>query len=313
MLDLRQSRLATSLLTIGFSAGLLACLGNTQASESGAPSNESFEYKFASAERIIAPTTPAEYKIALAAPAEYEIASAAPFEMPRNAPDPRLSEPFGLETSTSITTSLQNDLQVKWKVVIDGLRQEREVFARCRAQADACPPAAAKFLAIVDSAKARAGLARIGEINRAINLAVRWVDDMTQYGVPDLWATPLMTFASNAGNCKDYAVSKYSALQEMGFGTDDLRVVVVRDRPTHQLHAVTAVRYDGRWLILDNRTFFMVQDVDIATYNPLFVMDGEGVKRLLPETTQPKNISVSVNATPVQPFSNASAGAPLLL
>jgi predicted transglutaminase-like cysteine proteinase len=225
-----------------------------------------------------------------------------------------LSEPFGLETSASVTTSLQNDLQSKWNVVINQLRKEHEVLTHCRTQADACPPAAAKFLAIVDSAKSRAGLSRIGEINRAVNLAVRWVDDMTQYGVPDLWATPLMTFASNAGNCKDYAISKYVALQEMGFATNDLRVVVVRDRPTNQLHAIAAVRYEGHWLILDNRTLMMVHDVDIATYNPLFVMDNEGVKRMLPATAEPQTPNVSVSSAAIgQQFSNASAGAPLLL
>src|SRR5471030_1574684 len=127
------------------------------------------------------------------------------------------------------------------------------------------------------------------------------------------WTTPLVTFDSEAGNCKHYATSKYVALQEMGFAADDLRLLVVRDRPTSELHAVTAVRYEGRWLILDNRTFFMVQDVDIATYNPLFVMDNEGVKRALPETVKSQNLNVSASAALGQQFSNASAGAPLLL
>lgn len=314
MLNLRQSQLATALLTIGFSAGLLACLGNSQASESWADSNESFEYKFASAEHTIASTASAGYKIALAAPAEFKIASAAPFEMPRTIPDVRLSEPFGLETSVSITTSLHNSLRDKWNVVTSELRQEREILMRCRNGVGACPPAAAKFLAIVDKARTRSGLSRIGEINRAINLAVRWVDDMTQYGVPDLWAPPLMTFASEAGNCKDYAIAKYVALQEIGFTADDLRVVVVRDRPTGELHAVAAVRYEGRWLILDNRTFMMVQDADIPTYNPLFVMDSEGVKRVLPATAKPQTPNVNVSSAAVgQQFSSGWTSAPLLL
>jgi predicted transglutaminase-like cysteine proteinase len=160
----------------------------------------------------------------------------------------------------------------------------------------------------------RDGLARIGELNRAINLSIRWVDDMTQYGVPDLWTTPLMTFSSEAGNCKHYATSKYVALQEMGFATDDLRLIVVRDRPTSELHAVAAVRYEGRWLILDNRTFFMVQDVNIATYNPLFLIDKEGVKRMLPVTAKPRIAEPSVNSAANGP--RASSGwqsTPLLL
>jgi len=186
------------------------------------------------------------------------------------------------------------------------LPHEREILARCRTNADTCPKAAKKFLGIVDKAMKRDGLARIGELNRAINLSIRWVDDMTQYGVPDLWTTPLVTFDTDAGNCKHYATSKYLALQEMGFAADDLRLIVVRDRPTSELHAVTAVRYEGRWLILDNRTFFMVQDVDIATYNPLFLIDNEGVKRMLPVTAKSRIAEPSMNSAADGP--QASSG-----
>jgi predicted transglutaminase-like cysteine proteinase len=288
MSNLHYARRVTPLFAIGLSVGLLACLGNTKAGEFGAPPYETFD--------------------------EYKIASAAPFEELRDAPDYRLSEPFGLETSALVAGSLQNSVQNKWSVVAKELLHEREILVRCRADVDACPPAAKKFLAIIDKALTRDGLARIGEINRAINLTVRWVDDMTQYGVPDLWATPLMTFASEAGNCKDYAIAKYVALQEIGIAADNLRLVVVRDRPTNQLHAVAAVRYDGRWLILDNRTFIMVQDVDIATYNPLFVIDNDGVKRMIPATSKPQDPKISVSSAAVGPqFSSGWQNTPLLL
>jgi predicted transglutaminase-like cysteine proteinase len=283
MSNLHQSRYATPLFAIGFSVGLLACLGNTQAGESAALPNETFEYK---------------------------MASAAPFEQLRDEPDYRLSEPFGLDTSALVSGDLQN----KWSAVTKELPHEHEILARCRTDADACPRAAKKFLGIVDKAMKRGGLARIGELNRAINLNIKWVDDMTQYGVPDLWATPLMSFDSGAGNCKDYAIAKYVALQEMGFVDDDLRLVVVRDRPTSQLHAVTAVRYEGHWLILDNRTFIMVQDVDIATYNPLFVIDKEGVKRMMPVTAKSQDIKASVSSAADGPqVSSEGQSTPLLL
>ena len=51
------------------------------------------------------------------------------------------------------------------------------------------------------------------------------------------------------------------------------RLVVVHDEATKQDHAVAAVRYDGRWIILDNRTLGMRQDVDVAEFSPLFVVD----------------------------------------
>jgi predicted transglutaminase-like cysteine proteinase len=283
MLNLHYARRAAPLFAIVLSVGLLASLGNTKAAEVDALPNETLEYK---------------------------IASAAPFESLREEQNSRLSEPFGLEASEVLTGSLQ----IKWSGVTEGLLHEREILKGCRSDVDNCPPAAKAFLAIVDKAQTRSGLARIGEINRAINLSIRWVDDMAQYGVPDLWATPLMTFSSKAGNCKDYAIAKYVALQEIGIATDDLRLVVVRDRPTSQLHAVTAVRQDSHWLILDNRTFMMVQDVDIATYSPLYLMDKVGVKRLLPLTAKSQNPPESVNSATVSPeFSSGWQGSPLLL
>jgi len=283
MSNLHQSRYATPLFAIGFSFGLLASFGSSQAGEPAVLSNE---------------------------PIEYKIASAAPFEQLRDEPDYRLSEPFGLDTSAPVSGDLQN----KWSAVTKELPHEHEILARCRTDADACPSAAKKFLGIVDKAMKRGGLARIGELNRAINLSIKWVDDMTQYGVPDLWATPLMSFDSEAGNCKDYAIAKYVALQEMGFAADDLRLVVVRDRPTNQLHAVTAVRYEDHWLILDNRTFIMVQDVDIATYNPLFVIDKEGVKRMMPVAAKPQNVKASISsATDGPQVSSGWQSTPLLL
>jgi predicted transglutaminase-like cysteine proteinase len=240
----------------------------------------------------------------------FKIAYATPFETMPEEPIDQLAQPFGLSASALVP----GDLQDKWNTVTMALPHEREILARCRVDANSCPPAAKKFLAIIEKALTRTGMARIGELNRAINLAVRWVDDMTQYGVPDLWATPLMTFASDAGNCKDYAIAKYVALQEMGVATEDLRLVVVRDRPTKELHAVTALRYEGRWLILDNRTFIMVQDVEVATYNPLFIIDSEGVKRMIPMTPKPQNpIAGLGSAVMGLQFSSAWQIAPLVM
>ncbi len=120
---------------------------------------------------------------------------------------------------------------------------------------------------------AASGLARVGEVNRAVNLAIRPVSDQDQYGVPDIWASPLMTFGSGAGDCEDYAIAKYVALREAGMASGDLRLVVVYNRPAHENHMVAAARVDGRWRILDNRTMRLVADDEIADYTPLAVLD----------------------------------------
>jgi predicted transglutaminase-like cysteine proteinase len=166
----------------------------------------------------------------------------------------------------------------------------------------------------VRKVQTRAGWARIAEINRTINLNIRPVDDMTQYGVVDLWATPLMAFASNAGDCEDYAIAKYVALHEIGIADDDLRLVVVHDRAANEDHAVAAVRYDGSWQILDNRTLDIRRDVDIAEFDPLFVIDGKGVKRMTASAPKPQDpwANVSSAAAHLQ-FSSGWQITPLLL
>jgi predicted transglutaminase-like cysteine proteinase len=137
---------------------------------------------------------------------------------------------------------------------------------------------------------------------------------MAQYGVVDRWATPLMTFASNAGDCEDYAIAKYVALSEIGIADDNLRLVIIYDRITDENHAVAAVRYDGRWRILDNRTLDIRSDVDIAEFNPLFVIDHEGVRRITASAPKPPNpwSHVSPAAVHLQ-FSSGWQSAPLFL
>ena len=136
-----------------------------------------------------------------------------------------------------------------------------------------------QLLAIVDSGRAREGRARLGEINRAINLAIHPMSDLAQYGQVDVWSSPLATFATGAGDCEDYAIAKYVALRLAGISADDLRLVVLHDTIRGEDHAVTAARLDGQWLMLDNNRMAMVEDGYVRNYRPLFVLDERGVMR----------------------------------
>src|ERR1051325_10563749 len=87
--------------------------------------------------------------------------------------------PFGLAASDNRTYA------ARWRLLQPAILIERQILAFCRSSPDSCPAAATKFGAIVEAARGRSGLARIGEINRAVNLAIRTVSDLPQYGVPD--------------------------------------------------------------------------------------------------------------------------------
>ncbi len=79
------------------------------------------------------------------------------------------------------------------------------------------------------------------------------MSDLAQWGVPDRWIAPLMTFTTGRGNCKDYAIAKYVALREAGVADDDVRLVILRNLAAGEDQAVVAVRLDRNWIMLDNR------------------------------------------------------------
>jgi predicted transglutaminase-like cysteine proteinase len=186
----------------------------------------------------------------------------------------RSSEPFGLVAATVSA----GDFWEKWRAVERKLEDERVQLAICDGDRERCvSPAALQLLAIVDNARTREGRARIGEINRAINLAIRPMSDLAQHGALDVWSSPLATFASGAGDCEDYAIAKFAALRLAGISPDDVRVVIMRDIKQGEGHAVVAARLDGHWLILDNRHMAMVEDSSVRNYRASIVIDQYGV------------------------------------
>jgi len=186
------------------------------------------------------------------------------------------AEPFALPASPLFSGGVQQ----KWLGLQRRLDDELVQLALCDGDRDGCvSPAALKLLAIVDAGRAREGRARFGEINRAVNLAIRPMSDLAQYGEIDVWASPLMAFARGAGDCEDYAIAKMVALRLAGTAPDDLRIVIVHDPLRGEDHAIAAARLDGRWLTLDNRRMAMVEDIDARTYRPIFVIDREHAKR----------------------------------
>ncbi|QOZ72656.1 transglutaminase-like cysteine peptidase [Bradyrhizobium arachidis] len=186
------------------------------------------------------------------------------------------AEPFGVFAFAISGGSLRE----KWSALKARLDDDMVQLALCDGDRDNCAsPAALRLLAIVDQARARDGRARLGETNRAINLAIRPADD----GADDVWSSPLATFARGSGDCEDYAIAKLAALRLAGVAADDLRIVVVRDVRAGEEHAVVAAKLDGHWLMLDNRRMAMVEDDAARSYRPLFVLYQTAVMKYVDE------------------------------
>jgi predicted transglutaminase-like cysteine proteinase len=204
-------------------------------------------------------------------------------------------EPFGIATFEVA----EGPLVAKWRNVRSEMQADMEIIARCRLGIEACPsPAAAEFLSIVERARARDGLARAGEVNRSINLDVRPADDMAQYGLDDFWSSPLTTLTAHAGDCEDYAIAKFMALSEAGITSQDLRLVILRNRLSQEDHAVVAVRVENRWRVLDNRGFLMLDDSQYTHFQPVFLIDEDGIRSY----ATPQSQATAANAEAIRSF-----------
>lgn len=191
---------------------------------------------------------------------------------------PAVPEPFGLDASPVIG----GEVLTKWSGVVTDIRAEGDILTRCREDAQSCPEAAKKFLTVIADGRAHQGRARIGVINRAINLAIRPTSDLAQWGVVDRWSAPLVTLTTGRGDCEDYAIAKYVALTEAGVGADDVKLIIVHDLATGEDHAVVAARLEQKWIVLDNRRLALIEDVEMAHVVPLFVLGHDGVKQFAP-------------------------------
>jgi predicted transglutaminase-like cysteine proteinase len=182
---------------------------------------------------------------------------------------------FGMETEP-----VAGAVAEKWRAVKTDIDREQQVLARCRALV-ACPVVAQNLLDIVAEGTGRSGVARVGLINRAVNLAITSTSDEAQWGVVDHWSSPFETLQSHRGDCEDYAILKYVALLRAGLSHDDVKIVILHNLPTED-HAVVAARVNGQWLILDNRRLALIHDTEMVGSIPNFVLDEDGTRRFVP-------------------------------
>jgi predicted transglutaminase-like cysteine proteinase len=186
---------------------------------------------------------------------------------------PTSDEPFGLFTFRAP----EGLLWAKWRGVETRMRAEAKSLEGCKVDEDRCSAAERKFVALARSATSAGLRARIEIINRSVNQAVRYVSDVEQHGVVDVWSSPLETLASGMGDCEDYAIAKFALLLNAGVAEKDLKILLVRDTAVRQDHALLAVRVDRHWLVLDNRWSRLSETRDLPYFMPLFAIDHGGV------------------------------------
>jgi predicted transglutaminase-like cysteine proteinase len=183
----------------------------------------------------------------------------------------------------------------KWLAVLRQWKDEKRAVVACSNDFSQCSaPGARRFVEMVDAAKALTGRAQLGEVNRAVNLAISPASDLAMHGLVDVWSSPLATLANGFGDCEDYAILKFAVLLEAGVSPENVRLMIVRDSVRYEDHAIIAVRYEDQWLALDNRRMPMLADTDLANYTPLLLLDYAGARRYLNISVTPPERKVAL-------------------
>ncbi len=106
-------------------------------------------------------------------------------------------------------------------------------------------------------------------------------DDQKLYGVKEYWATPQEFLKKGRGDCEDYAIAKYFALQYLAWNDNDLWVVILDTKKTPSGHAVLAARVKKNFFILDNLSkpeYLLIPEAQYAKHiTPRYLINNQGL------------------------------------
>lgn len=130
-------------------------------------------------------------------------------------------------------------------------------------------PFARKLQAVAAELDGASGVDMFGRVNRAVNAALAYQSDASNWGTGDHWATPAEMGGRGAGDCEDFAIAKYWMLRSLGVPADQLQLVVLSDTRRQLYHAVLAAYVDGQAYILDNLSNAVSRDTAYQSYMPI--------------------------------------------
>jgi predicted transglutaminase-like cysteine proteinase len=157
----------------------------------------------------------------------------------------------------------------QWRRILEKMQSDRDMLARCTADAKDCRPASARaWREAIAQARGLGRRQQIDIVNRYFN---KWPYklDSELYGVREYWATPV-EFMSRSGDCEDFAIAKFFALRQLGFGNEEMRVVALLDQIRGIGHAVLVIFLEGDILVLDNLNEYVLSHNLYAHYRPHF-------------------------------------------
>ncbi len=125
-----------------------------------------------------------------------------------------------------------------------------------------------KWIVFLDGLKGKDRLTQIKAVNKFMNRS-KYIQDNKNWGIKDYWASP-GEFLSKFGDCEDYSIAKYMALKYLGHDAGKMRIVAVKDLNLKIGHAILAVYYKNRIVILDNQIKIVADSRKIRHYQPVY-------------------------------------------
>ncbi len=144
-----------------------------------------------------------------------------------------------------------------WALDADYLPDEKLIERIRREHGAPAAERVAKWGALMQQLPAFDEMGRLRRVNAFVN-SIPSATDMSIWGELDYWATPLEFLVKNAGDCDDYALTKYFTLRSSGIPAEKLRISYVRAWLPKQMkmEAHMVLSYfpspDADPLILDN-------------------------------------------------------------
>jgi predicted transglutaminase-like cysteine proteinase len=177
----------------------------------------------------------------------------------------------GLFGSLEFTSASLSALP-QWEEIQARMETEGPAFATCTDEAARCASAPQRsWRKLQHAARPLARAEQLHAVNRFFN---RWPykTDREVYGLSEVWASPT-EFMIRSGDCEDFAIAKYFALRQLGFRSEELRIVVLYDNIRNIGHAVLAVYEPNEILILDSLSDFIASHRRYRHYIPQYSMN----------------------------------------
>jgi predicted transglutaminase-like cysteine proteinase len=146
------------------------------------------------------------------------------------------------------------------------------------------PAAVQRTQALLDEMQSDAGVDEVDKLksmNNFFNHTIQYRSDVDNWGVVDVWTSPMESIARGAGDCEDYAIAKYFSLIALGVSPAKMRMVYVRAQSggTIQAHMVLAYYPEptAEPLILDNLITELRPASRRPDLAPVFSFNAEGL------------------------------------